>query len=68
MWWKTLAPTNGISPGHPDADPDGYVAYLSVNPAEDMLNLMDASRNFQANVAAMPAIKDMLLQSVNLMK
>jgi flagellar basal body rod protein FlgC len=32
------------------------------------VNLMGASRNFQANVAAMTAIKDMILQSINLMK
>lgn len=64
----TRVPDQRYIPGHTDAGPDGDVAYLRVNPAEDMLNLMDASRNFQANVAATPAIKDMLLQSINLMK
>jgi flagellar basal body rod protein FlgC len=33
-----------------------------------MVNLMDASRNFQANTAAMTAIKDMILHSIDLMK
>jgi flagellar basal-body rod protein FlgC len=68
MWWKTPEPDQPYIPGHTDPDSDDYVAYLRVNPAEDMLNLMDASRNFQANVAAMCAIKDMLLQSINFMK
>jgi flagellar basal body rod protein FlgC len=64
----TGAPDQRYIPGHTGADPDGHVAYLSVNPAEDMLNLMDASRNFQTHVAAMTAIKDTPLQSINLMK
>jgi len=55
-------------PGHPDADKDGYVEFPRVNPAEDMVDLLSASRGFQANVAAMSAIKDMIATSINLMK
>ena len=55
-------------PGHPDADKDGYVEFPRVNPAEDMVDLLSASRGYQANVAAMSAIKDMIAQSINLMK
>ena len=55
-------------PGHPDADPDGYVAFPNINPAEDMADLMSASRGYSANVAAMTAIKDMILHSIDLMK
>jgi flagellar basal-body rod protein FlgC len=64
----TQAPEKRYMPGHPDADQDGYVAYPRANPAEDMVNLMSASRNFQANTAAMTAIKDMILHSIDLMK
>jgi flagellar basal-body rod protein FlgC len=64
----TREPGKRYMPGHPDADKDGYVAYPNVNPSEDMVDLMSASRNFQANVAAMTAIKDMIMQSINLMK
>jgi flagellar basal-body rod protein FlgC len=64
----TREPSKRYMPGHPDADKDGYVAYPNVNPSEDMVDLMSASRNFQANVAAMTAIKDMIMQSINLMK
>ncbi len=64
----TREPDKRYMPGHPDADKDGYVAYPRANPAEDMVNLMSAARNFQANVSAMTAIKDMVLQSINLMK
>jgi flagellar basal-body rod protein FlgC len=55
-------------PGHPDADKDGYVAYPNVNPAEDMVDLLSAQRGFEGNVAAMSAIKDMILRSIDLLK
>jgi flagellar basal-body rod protein FlgC len=55
-------------PGHPDARPDGYVAYPRINPAEDMADLMSATRGYQANVAAMSAVKDMLQRSLDLMR
>ena len=55
-------------PGHPDADKDGYVVYPRVNPAEDLVDLMGASNAFQGNIAAMSAIKNMILNSIDLMK
>jgi flagellar basal-body rod protein FlgC len=55
-------------PGHPDADKEGYVAFPRINPAEDMVDLLGASRGYQGNVAAMTAIKDMILHSIELMK
>jgi flagellar basal-body rod protein FlgC len=55
-------------PGHPDADKDGYVAFPNVNPAEDMVDLLSAQRGFEGNVAAMSAIKDMILRSIDLLK
>jgi flagellar basal-body rod protein FlgC len=55
-------------PGHPDADADGYVAFPHVNPAEDMVDLMSASRGYQANVAAMSAVKDMIQRSIDLFR
>ena len=61
-------PDKRYLPGHPDADKDGYVAFPRVNPAEDMVDLLGASRGFQGNVAAMTAIKDMILHSIDLMK
>lgn len=64
----TGEPQKRYLPGHPDADKDGYVAFPNINPAEDMADLMSASRGYQANVAAMTAIKDMILHSIDLMK
>jgi flagellar basal-body rod protein FlgC len=55
-------------PGHPDANKDGYVAYPRMNPAEDMVDLLSASRGYQANVAAISAVKDMINRSLDLFK
>ena len=62
------APEKRYLPGHPDAGPDGYVAFPHINPAEDMVDLMSASRNYGANVAAIAAIKDMISHSIDLLR
>ena len=64
----TRDPDKRYMPGHPDADKDGYVAFPRVNPAEDMVDLVGASRGYAGNVAAMQAIKDMIMRSIDLMK
>jgi flagellar basal-body rod protein FlgC len=64
----TQAPERRYLPGHPDADKDGYVAVPRMNPAEDMVDLMDTSRTYSANVAAIGAVKDMIMRSLDLMK
>lgn len=55
-------------PGHPDADAEGYVAFPRINPAEDMVDLMGAARGYEANVAAISAIKDMIGRSIDLLR
>jgi flagellar basal-body rod protein FlgC len=55
-------------PGHPDANPQGYVAYPHISPAEEMVDLMGASRGYQANVAAIGAVKDMISKSIDLLR
>lgn len=64
----TSAPEMRYQPGHPDADKDGYVAYPRINPAEDMVDLLGASRGYEANVAAITAVKDMINKSLDLFK
>jgi flagellar basal-body rod protein FlgC len=61
-------PERRYSPGHPDADADGYVKFPRINPAEDMVDLMSASRSYQANVAAISAVKDMIQRSIDIVK
>ena len=67
-WWISRDPERRYLPGHPDADADGYVAFPRVNPAEDMVDLMGASRSYQANVAAIGAVKDMIQRSIDLLR
>jgi len=61
-------PERRYMPGHPDADKDGYVAFPKINPAEDMVDLLGASRSYEANVAAISAVKDMIQKSIDLFR
>jgi flagellar basal-body rod protein FlgC len=61
-------PERRYLPGHPDADSDGYVAYPQINPAEEMVDLMSASRGYEANIAAISSVKDMIGRSLDLFK
>lgn len=61
-------PDRRYMPGHPDADKDGYVSFPRINPAEDMVDLLGASRAYQANVSAISAIKDMIQKSIDLFR
>jgi flagellar basal-body rod protein FlgC len=64
----TRDPEKRYVPGHPDADTDGYVAFPRMNPAEDMVDLLGASRGYQANVSAISAVKDMIQKSIDLFR
>src|SRR5690554_6534003 len=46
-------------PGHPDADRDGYVFYPNVNIINEMVNLIEAGRAYEANVTALNAQKEL---------
>ena len=61
-------PERRYMPGHPDADKDGYVAMPRMNPAEDMVDLIGASRGYQANVSAIAAVKDMIQRSIDILR
>lgn len=61
-------PDKRYMPGHPDADKEGYVLVPRMNPAEDMVDLITASRGYQANITAMTAVKDMIQRSIDLLR
>lgn len=46
-------------PSHPDADENGYVIYPNVNVVQEMTDLIDASRSYEANISAFNASKTM---------
>jgi len=64
----TASPIMRYEPGHPDADASGFVAYPNINPVLEMTDLMDASRAYQMNASAVQAAKQMIQQSIELLK
>jgi flagellar basal-body rod protein FlgC len=61
-------PQMRYEPGHPDANKEGYVAYPAINPIMEMVDLMGAVRSYQLNASAIQASKQMLQQSIELLK
>ncbi len=55
-------------PGHPDADAQGYVRLPNVNMMEEMVNMISATRSYEANVTAVKASKDMALKALEIGK
>ncbi len=54
------------NPGHPLADTDGYVTQSNVNPVEEMVNMISASRSYQNNVEVMNTAKTLLLKTLQM--
>ncbi len=55
-------------PSHPDSDEDGYVTYPNVNIVQEMTDLIDATRSYEANVTAFNATKNMALKGLEVGK
>ena len=53
-------------PEHPLADADGYVYLANVNMVEEMTSMIQASRNYQANIEVMNTSKDLMLRTLSL--
>lgn len=54
-------------PGHPDANAEGFVAYPNVNPVVEMADLIEATRAYQANVAAFQSAKNMANTAISML-
>jgi flagellar basal-body rod protein FlgC len=61
-------PVLRYDPGHPDANPEGYVAYPNLNPATEMVDLMSAVRSYEASASAVNASKQMIQSSLDLVR
>lgn len=59
-------PRRVYQPGHPDADTTGYVMYPNVNVVTEMVDMISASRAYEANAAAFEAAKSMALKALEL--
>lgn len=53
-------------PGHPDANREGYVEYPNVNAVEEMVNMITASRAYEAGVTSIDTIKHMARSAIDL--
>jgi flagellar basal-body rod protein FlgC len=54
------------SPSHPDADPQGFVTLPNVNPVHEVVNLLSASRAYDANAAAVDTLKTMAQRALDI--
>ncbi len=55
-----------FNPQHPSADAEGYVTHSNVNPVEEMVNMISASRSYQNNVEVMNTAKSLLLKTLQM--
>jgi flagellar basal-body rod protein FlgC len=57
-----------FNPGHPDADNDGFVTMPNVSIPIEMVNLMTASRAYEANLKVLQSLRQQLEQSLTLLR
>ena len=57
-----------FDPGHPDANEEGYVAMPNVSMVEEMVNMMNATRSYEAQLTAMHGLVDMTEKALSLGK
>ena len=62
------APIKRYEPGHPHADKDGYVSYPNINAMEEMVNLLSATRSYEANLQAISSAKDMQQKTLEILR
>jgi flagellar basal-body rod protein FlgC len=55
-------------PSHPDADANGIVQYPNVNPVDEMVNMTEAARSYDANIAVVKAVRTMELSAQDLLR
>jgi flagellar basal-body rod protein FlgC len=61
-------PIMRYDPGHPHADERGYVAYPNINVLEEMVNVMSATRSYEAGLQAMGMAREMLQRTLDMMR
>lgn len=61
-------PVQRYEPGNPDADASGYVNYPAIDPVHEMVDLMGSVRAYQLNASAISAEKQMIQQSIGILK
>jgi flagellar basal-body rod protein FlgC len=59
-------PLDKFDPNHPDADARGFVKVPDINLIEEMVNMLSATRSYEANVTAVTATKNMALKALEI--
>jgi flagellar basal-body rod protein FlgC len=62
----TKPPMLRYEPGHPDANEEGYVAYPNINPVEELVNMLEASRSYEANVTMVNTAKQLAQSAIGI--
>ncbi|MBN2241184.1 MAG: flagellar basal body rod protein FlgC [Acidobacteria bacterium] len=55
-------------PGHPHADSEGYVYYPNVKPMEELVNVLSATRSYEANLKAVNSAKEMAMKTLEILQ
>jgi flagellar basal-body rod protein FlgC len=61
-------PIRRYEPGHPHADKEGYVMYPNINPMEEMVNMLSATRSYEANLQAANTAKEMAVKTLEIIR
>jgi flagellar basal-body rod protein FlgC len=61
-------PVKRYEPNHPHADKDGYVQYPNIDPMEEMVNILSATRSYQANLEARKSTGDMKKSALDILR
>jgi len=57
-----------FQPDHPDANADGYVAYPNVDLVSEMVDMLSATRSYEANVTVLNSAKSMALRALDILR
>ena len=66
IFYDESPPKLSYDPGHPDADEMGYVTFPNISVIGEMVNMLSATRSYEANVTAMNATKSMTLKALEI--
>jgi flagellar basal-body rod protein FlgC len=61
-------PIRKFEPGHPDADAAGFVAYPNVDPVVEMVDMLSATRSYEANITMVRSIKEMSRSALGILR
>ena len=61
-------PIRKFEPGHPDADAAGFVSYPNIDPVVEMVDMLSATRSYEANITMVRSIKEMSRAALGILR